>query len=78
MKRGTQSDRPPKPPPGGWRSPEAIWSVNRKHVRVLERMLRHRLGRFAAGEQSDFVKAEIGALNAAIAELKDLLDERNQ
>jgi hypothetical protein len=68
--------RPDPPPTRIERNPEAINPIKRAHVRVLERMLAHKLGMYAIGAQNDFMKAEIGALHAAIAELNEIIDAR--
>lgn len=57
-------------------SPEAVGPVKRGHVRVLERMLNDKLGKYARGVCNDFIKAEIAALAAAIAELNEALDAK--
>lgn len=75
-KRTPDYDPPPKVPPWGWKSPESTGKLKEGHIRVLEHMLNHKLGRWAQGVQSDFIKSEIGALNVAIAELRELLEER--
>ena len=76
MKRGSQSDKPPKPPAGGWFSPESVQQLDPRHVRILQKMLNHRLGRWGEGTQHVFIKAEIGALAAAIAVLNEVLDQK--
>ena len=58
------------------RNPEAIGPVKRQHVRVLERMLNHKIGKYAQGVNDDFIKAEIGALATSIAALNEVLAAR--
>ena len=60
------------------RNPEAVSRLSGKHVRVLQRMLNYRLARAANDKDPtdhDFLMAEIGALDVAIAELIDLLPD---
>lgn len=66
--------REPKTIPTYEFSPESVPPFTRKQVRVLEHMLAHKLGRWEMGHQNDFAKAEIGALNSAIACLHEILD----
>ncbi len=61
------------------RNPEAVPPLKAKHVRVLQNMLNHKLGMWAARPHAprvDYLKAEIGALAAAIAALNELLGDQ--
>jgi hypothetical protein len=74
------TDRPDPPPKKIEHSPEAVAPIKRGHVRVLEHMLNHRLGKAAQIRPkplSGYLMAEIGALSAAIATLNELLDARD-
>ena len=66
------------PPTKIERNPEAIWPLRKKHVRVLEHMLNHRLGRAAQmkPQPHNYLMAEIGALQSAIATLNEVLAAR--
>lgn len=57
-------------------SPEAIGRVKWKHVRVLERRLRHLEGMYAIGRTNDFDHAEIAALRTSVAALNELLTDQ--
>lgn len=62
------------------RNPEATPQLSEKHVRILEHMKNHRLGKVAAHPNrsiSTFQLAEIAALDVAIAELNELLAKRS-
>jgi hypothetical protein len=66
-----------------YKSPEAVGKITVKHVRVLERMLNHRLGKAAMfmgteNKASDFLLGEIGALSSAIATCNEIIAARQE
>lgn len=62
------------------RSPERIGPIKAGHVRVLEHMLNHRIGRAAMmkPQPNNHIMAEIAALSAAVAALNEMLAQREK
>lgn len=60
---------------------DVIGPIRPGHVRILQHMLNHRLGlvaRYPHRPITDYHKSEIAALSAAIAELNEVIAERNE
>lgn len=54
-------------------SPEAIGALRPKHVRSLERRMRHLQAVKATGRANDWTLAELSALTKAIAVLNEVM-----